>query len=147
MFDGAIFQASLIFCDKVSALNSVIHTVHSGGFLGAVELAWKVPPTAYIMARVKSVLCAAAVNAEQQSDWVALFERAGLAVILSEIRELGFSFRDMIVNEGLLSASRVALKCGFDSAARKKIALITNLFKETAAYLGYGIYVCRKPVS
>ena len=146
-FDGAIFQASLIFCDKARALNSVISKVQPGGFLGAVELAWKIPPTPYIMARVKGVLCGAAVNAEQHSDWVRLFQRAGLVVSSSEIRDLDFGFHDMVANEGVFSALRIALKCIYDGAARRKIASVTNLFNETDAYLGFGIYACRKPGS
>jgi hypothetical protein len=114
--------------------------------LGAVELTWKVEPTPYIMSRVKSVLCGAAVNAEQQSDWVRLFQRAGLDVVTSEIRDLDFGFGGMLANEGFLSASRIALKCTFNSEVRGRIASITKLFKETGSYLGYGIYVCRKPV-
>ena len=144
MFDGAIFQASLIFCDKPTVLNSVIHKIQPSGFLGAVELAWKVPPTPYIMERVKSVLCGAAMNAEHHPDWVELFQRAGLEVVSSDVNDLGFSFRDMVANEGLFSASKIALKCTFNSVARNKISSITNLFKETDAYLGYGMYVCRK---
>jgi SAM-dependent methyltransferase len=144
MFDGAIFQASLIFCDKTNVLSSVSKKIEQGGFLGAIELTWKVEPTLYIMSRVKSVLCSAAVNAEQQPGWVKLFQQAGLEVVMAEAHDLGFSFRDMVANEGLLSASKVALKCTFNSVTRNRVASITNLFKETAAYLGYGIYVCRK---
>lgn len=146
MFDGAIFQASLIFCDKTNALDSISKKIEPGGFLGAVELTWKVEPTPYIMSRVKSVLCGAAVNAEQQKGWVRLFQRAGLDAVVSEVHDLGFSFSDMVANEGLFSASKVALKCTFNSVTRDRVASITKLFKETGAYLGYGIYVCRKPM-
>jgi ubiquinone/menaquinone biosynthesis C-methylase UbiE len=145
MFDGAIFQASLIFCDKTRALQAVKQTIHSGGFLGAVELAWKVQPTTEIVAKVKSVLCAAAVNAENHQDWMKVFERAGFDIVSGDIHDLDFTFRDMLRNEGLLSTSRIAFKCLFNKAARQKTEAITNLFKETDSYLGYGIYVCRKP--
>ena len=144
MFDGTIFQASLIFCDKTHVLNSVIRQIRAGGFLGALELAWKVPPTPYIMDRVKSVLCAAAANAESHSDWIRLFEKVGFEVVSGEIRDLGFGFGDMLHNEGLLSTSRIAFKCISNEAARQKMKAITNLFKETNPYLGYGIYACRK---
>lgn len=145
MFDGAIFQASLIFCYKTNALNSISSKIQQGGFLGAVELTWKAEPTPYVMSRVKSVLCGAAVNAEHQSGWEKLFQRAGLEVAMSEVHDLDFSFRDMVANEGLFSASKIALKCSFNSATRKRVASIKKLFKEIGAYLGYGMYVCRKP--
>jgi len=147
MFDGAIFQASLIFCEKARVLPAISQKIRPGGFLGAVELAWKVPPTAETMAKVRSVLCAAAVNAEQHKDWITLFERSGLDVESSEVHDLDFGFRSMLANEGYLSTLRVASKCIFNQEARNKTQAITNLFRETGAYLGFGIYMCRKPAS
>ncbi len=113
--------------------------------MGAIELAWKLQPTLQIMERVKGVLCAAAANAENHSDWMTMFERAGFDVMSGEIGDLDFTFLDMLHNEGLLSTSRIAFKCLFDKTARKKTQAITNLFKEIGPYLGYGSYVCRKP--
>ena len=47
MFDGAIFQASLIFCEeKARVIRAVNQKIRPGGFLGAVELAWKTQPPA-----------------------------------------------------------------------------------------------------
>ncbi len=147
MFDGAIFQASLIFCEKARVLHEVSHKIRSGGFLGAVELAWKVKPPGEILAKVKGILCEAVVNAESHDDWNALFERSGLDVKSSEMHDLDFGFRFMLTNEGLFSTMRIASKCIFKQEARNKTRAITNLFKETEAYLGYGIYVSRKPAS
>ncbi len=143
-FDGAIFQASLIFCNKPATLKAVTGKIKPNGFLGAVELTWKTAPSPYIAARVKAVLCAAATNSEQQSGWEDLFGQAGLTVTASEIGGLDFGFGDMAINEGYLSASRIALKSIFNGEVRRKIGSITKLFKETDPYLGYGIYVCRK---
>lgn len=147
IFDGAIFQASLIFCEKARVLPAISQKIRPGGFLGAVELAWKIPPTAETMAKVRSVLCAAAVNAEQHKDWITLFERSGLDVESSEVHDLDFGFRFMLANEGFLSTLRIASKCIFNQEARNKTQAITNLFRETGAYLGFGIYMCRKPAS
>ncbi len=144
-FDGAIFQASLIFCEKTSVLRQVSQKIRPGGFLGAVELAWKIPPTANAMAKVKSVLCAAAVNAEQHDRWIAQFERAGFRVETSEIHDLDFGFRFMLSNEGFFSTLKIASKCIANREARDKTRAIANLFREVGAYLGFGIYVCRKP--
>jgi ubiquinone/menaquinone biosynthesis C-methylase UbiE len=147
MFDGAIFQASLIFCDeKARVIREVSQKISPGGFLGAVELAWKTQPPAEVLAKVKGILCAAAANAELHDDWKALFENSGLEVENSEIHELDFGFRFMLANEGLASTLRIASKCIFTKEAHERTRAITNLFKETDAYLGFGIYVCRKAV-
>ncbi len=143
--DGAIFQASLIFCEKASVLHKVCQKIRPGGFLGAVELAWKIPPTANVMAKVKSVLCAAAANAERHDGWKSLFGQAGFEVESSEIHDLDFGFRFMLSNEGFSSTLRIASKCISNQEARDKTQAIASLFRETGAYLGFGIYVCRKP--
>jgi arsenite methyltransferase len=144
IFDGAIFQAALIFTNKTEALHSVYQKVRSGGFLGVIELAWKKPPTENIVTKVRETLCAAAVNTETHSDWIQLFRKNGFEVIHSELLDHKFSFRGIFKNEGLLSSLRFALKCINVESVKKKMGQITSLFKETGEYLGYGIYVARK---
>jgi arsenite methyltransferase len=145
MFDGAIFQASLIFCEeKARVIREVSQKIRPGGFLGAVELAWKTQPPAEVLAKVKGILCAAAANAELHDDWIALFENSGLEVESSEIHDLDFGFRFMLANEGFASTLRIASKCIFNQEAHDRTRAITNLFRETGAYIGFGIYVCRK---
>ncbi len=146
-FDGVVFQASLIFCEKARVLHTVNQRIRPGGFLGAVELAWKTQPSAEVLAKVKDVLCAAAVNAELHEDWMALFESVGFKVESSETCDSNFGFRHMLANEGFFSTLRIASKCLFNDEAREKTRAITNLFRETGEYLGFGIYVCRKPVA
>ena len=96
---------------------------------------------------MKSVLCAAAVNAEQHDEWITLFETSGFDVESSEIHDLDFGFRFMLTNKGFSSTLRIASECIFNQEARNKTQAITNLFRETGAYLGFGIYMCRKPAS
>jgi len=143
-FDGAIFQAALIFTNKTEALQSVHQKIRSGGFLGVIELAWKKPPTENIVTKVRETLCAAAINTETHCDWIRLFRKCGFEVIHSELLDHKFSFSGIFENEGLLSSLRIAIKCINDESVKKKMGQITSLFKETGAYLGYGIYVARK---
>jgi ubiquinone/menaquinone biosynthesis C-methylase UbiE len=143
-FDGAIFQAALIFTNKTQALQSVYQKIRYGGFLGVIELAWKKPPTENIVTKVRETLCAAAVNTETHSDWIQLFEKCGFEIIHSELLDHKFSFSGILENEGLLSSLRIALKCINDESVKKKMRQITSLFKETGEYLGYGIYAARK---
>ena len=143
-FDGAIFQAALIFTNKTEALRSVYQKIRSGGFLGVIELAWKKPPTENIVTKVRETLCAAAINTETHYDWIRLFRKCGFEVIHSELIDHKFSFSGILENEGLLSSLRIALKCINDEFVKKKMGQITSLFKETGEYLGYGIYVARK---
>lgn len=143
-FDGAIFQAALIFTNKTEALHSVHQKIRSGGFLGVIELAWKKPPTETIVTKVRETLCAAAVNTETHCGWIQLFRKNGFEVIHSELLDHKFNFRGIFENEGLLSSLRIAFKCINDESVKKKMGQITSLFKETGEYLGYGIYIARK---
>jgi len=143
-FDGAIFQAALIFSEKSKVLQAVNKKIRYQGFVGAIELAWKSSPPYDLVLKVKDVLCAAAVNAETHPDWIDLLRQTGFDVVDSEFRDLDFNFRGILENEGVLSTLRVALKCVIDSSSRKKTQEVANLFKQTGGYLGYGIYVGRK---
>lgn len=140
-FDAAIIQAVLIFTQKSKALTQVIRTIRQGGCVGVVEIAWKKPPTSEAMRQVRETLCDVAANAETHEDWMQLLRRSGLSSVEGELREMEFSFRSMLRDEGLLPSLRIALKSIFDGASRKKTGDIHRLFTEMHEYLGYGIYV------
>ena len=144
LFDGVLVQAALIFTEKREALHSIYRKIRSGGFIGVIELAWKTSPPDSIVRRVRNTLCAAAGNTELHTDWINLLNHTGFNVAYAELRDLHFNFSGMLRNEGALSTLRIALKCAFDKAVKRKTREVTNLFKETREYLGYGIYVGRK---
>lgn len=144
LFDGVLVQAALIFTDKREALRSIYRKIRSEGFIGVIELAWKTNPPNSIVRRVRNTLCAAAGNTEQHTDWINLLNHTGFNVVYTALRDLNFNFIGMLRNEGFLSTLRIALKCAFDKATKSKTIEVTNLFKETREYLGYGIYIGRK---
>jgi len=143
-FDGAVFQAALIFTDKIKALQSVNQKVRPGGFLGVIELAWKKPPTETIVTRVRETLCSAAINTETHENWISLFRQYGFEVVYSELLDHKFNFIGMVRNEGIGASMRIAFKSISDKSVKRKMNQIANLFKETGEYLGYGIYVARR---
>ncbi len=143
-FDGAIFQAVLIFTNKKKALNSVCQKIRLGGFLGVIELAWKKPPTERIVTRVRETLCSAAVNTEVHEDWIRLMRQHNFRVVYSDLLDHKFDFSGMLRNEGLWSSLRIAMKYIRNKSVKEKMKQITSLFKEAHEYLGYGIYVARK---
>ncbi|MCW4033349.1 MAG: class I SAM-dependent methyltransferase [Candidatus Bathyarchaeota archaeon] len=143
-FDGSIIQATLIFTNKSKALQMITKKVRKNGFIGVIELAWKSNPTEEIVQKVRDVLCKASAHTECHDGWINLLNQADLEVVNTELRDLDFNFRSMLRNEGIFSTSRIALKSIYDESIREKTNQVTNLFKETKKYLGYGIYICRK---
>lgn len=143
-FDGVLFQAALIFTDKSKALRTTYSKICSEGFVGAVELAWKALPPYTIVDRVGKVICSAAVNTEHHLSWIDLLNQTGFSVVHTELKDLEFSFRGMLRNEGLLHTLKIAFRCAFDKSAKKRTEEFTKLFRETREYLGYGIYIGRK---
>ncbi len=144
-FDGAIAQAVLIFTDKRRAVDQVTRKIRPGGFLGSVELTWRRAPSEETVHRVSTTLCSVASNAERQEGWVRLLREAGLARIQAETRDLDFSFRSMLANEGLVHALGIAGRSLVDGPSRRKTQELTRLFRDIRADLGYGIYVGRRP--
>lgn len=143
-FDGAIIQATLIFTEKSKALKMVTKKVRKNGFIGVIELTWKSNPTEEIVQKVSDVLCKASAYTEYHDDWINLFNQVGLEVFSAELLDLDFNFRNMLRNEGIFSTSKVVLKSIYNESIRRKNNQVSNLFKETKKYLGYGIYICRK---
>lgn len=143
IFDGAVSQAVLVFTDKDRALREVTRVVKPGGFVGAVELTWKQPPTEYIAKRVQETLCSVSIEADLHQGWQDRFLKAGLMVIHEELNDLHFTMRGMLRDEGLLRGLRCAIKGFLKPSSRERLARFSRLFEETEKYLGYGIYIGR----
>ncbi len=143
VFDGAISQAVLVFTDKDRALREVARVVKPGGFVGAVELTWKQPPTEYIARRVQETLCSVSIQADLHQMWQDRFQKAGLPVTHEELNDLHFTMGGMLRDEGLLRGLVCAVKGSVKPSYRGRLAQFSRLFEETEKYLGYGIYIGR----
>ncbi|NIM45351.1 MAG: methyltransferase domain-containing protein [Nitrososphaeria archaeon] len=143
VFDGAISQAVLIFTNKERALKEGARVVKPRGFIGAIELAWKQPPTEYLTKRVQETLCSASVEADLHQVWQDRFHQAGLMVVHQELNDLHFTMKGMLKNEGLLEGLSCVMKGFVKPSSRDRLAQFSRLFKETEKYLGYGIYIGR----
>lgn len=143
-FDGVIVQATLIFTEKPATLRAIHDAIRPDGFVGAIELAWKTDPPAAVVNSVRNVLCSAASSAEHHATWIERFNDARFNVVAAELRDLDFSFREVLKNEGVFSSLRVTWNWLKARDVRTRTNAITRLFKETHNYLGYGLYVGRK---
>ncbi|NIR15983.1 MAG: hypothetical protein GWN86_19475, partial [Desulfobacterales bacterium] len=117
--------------------------VKPGGFIGAVELAWKQEPPSSIINMVQKVLCSASINAAEHEEWSTLFHSAGIVRVSSELRDLAFEIRDLFMNEGILKGLKAMYKIFFEPVPRERMKGMRELFKESQKYLGYGLYTGR----
>lgn len=143
VFEGAVSQAVLVFTDTDRALKEVTRIVKPSGFVGAVELTWKQPPTEYIAKRVEETLCSVSIRADLHQGWQDRFRMAGLVVIHEELNDLHYTMRGMLRDEGLLNGLRCAVKGFVKPSYKGRLAKFSRLFEETEKYLGYGIYIGR----
>jgi SAM-dependent methyltransferase len=144
-FDGAIAQAVLIFTDKRRAVEQISRTLHRGGFLGSVELTWRRVPSKETLSRVRATLCSVAANAEGPEGWMKVLRDSGLTPVEAEMRDVDFSFRGMLANEGAVRAVRIATRSLLERSSRRKTQQVARLLREVRPDLGYGMFIARKP--
>jgi ubiquinone/menaquinone biosynthesis C-methylase UbiE len=142
VFDGAIAQAVLVFTDKNKALREISRVIKPRGFIGVIELSWKKPPTEFIARRVKETLCSVSLEADLHEDWVNRMQKAGFQVVYTDLKDLKFSFINMLRDEGLLRVIGI-IGGYFTRDTRERLSGFSRLFKETDKYLGYSVYVGR----
>lgn len=144
-FDGVIAQAVLIFTDKRRALEQISRKLRRGGFFGSVELTWRRVPSEEILRRVKATLCSVAANAEEREGWIKLLRDSGLVLVEAETRDVDFSFRGMVANEGVFHALKIATRSLLERSSRRKTQELSRLLREVRPDLGYGMFIARKP--
>lgn len=146
-FDVVLSQAFLILIpDKKQAIREAIRVTKPGGSIGWLELSFhKQPPESLFLAAVSSACAFCVRNTLTFDEWEALFRECGMADIQVITGEMGMRQRRMFRDEGFANAARIMWKWLFDARIRKRMNVVFDFFREYSEYIGYGIYVGRKP--
>lgn len=150
MFNAVICESVLAFVeDKAQALNEYVRVTKPGGYIGLNETIWAKRPTPELLDFV--TYAGAQVKLLDDEDMKALLRNGGLEIIaaqpytitakaeaLTQIERLGW--RNMFRIWGR------TLRLFFTRPDyRELIRYALGTPKELAGYMGYGLYVSRKP--
>jgi SAM-dependent methyltransferase len=147
-FDVVFSQAFLILVpDKQQAIREAIRVTKPGGAVGWLELSFTQPPPAALFQAAAEGACAFCIrNALTYGDWEALFRANGLMDLEVFTGAMGGRQRQMFRDEGVQNAARVIAKWLFDTRVRRRMNALFGFFRDQKAYIGYGIYVGKKPL-
>jgi arsenite methyltransferase len=155
LFDAVITESATAFPeDKQSAVNEYVRVTKPGGYIGLNESAWlKVPPPPEVVAWASQDL-GATVNPLTSDGWVGLLEDAGLRDIVVRTNEINTQDEARGVLRrygcrGMLGVmSRTLALYARNPAYRKFVKEVREggiTPENLDEYLGYGLYVGRKP--
>jgi len=146
-FDIAISQAVLILVsDKRKAIREALRVIKTGGYVGWLELSWRITPTEEFLSGLSNVICAyCMLGVETFEDWERAFNEAGVSRLetLALTQRFG-GLRSMLADEGVLNAIGIVYRYLTNSKIRRRMKTIDRFFKEYDEYFGYGIYVGQK---
>jgi len=146
-FDVTLSQAFLILVpDKKQAIREAIRVTKPGGFVGWLELGFhKQPPESLFLAATSSACAFCVRNTLTFDEWESLFRECGMTDVRVTTGGMGMRQRRMFGDEGLSNAARIMWKWLFNARIRKRMNAVFDFFREHSEYIGYGIYVGRKP--
>jgi SAM-dependent methyltransferase len=153
-FDVVIAESVLAFCDAEKVASEVFRVLKPGGVFGDNEGTYLKPPPASL-ADLLSKAVGLDIQLLSEKDWRVVFEKAGFKNISSRVWPI--NYKDQFVSqlriEGLGKYFSSILESIFDPAIRraffnKEILFNREMLKlmlQFRQYLGYGLYVARKP--
>ncbi|MDZ7399666.1 MAG: methyltransferase domain-containing protein [candidate division KSB1 bacterium] len=146
-FDVALSQAFLILVpDKKQAVREALRVTKAGGFIGWLELSFYQHPPDSLFREAESSACAFCIrNTLTFDEWQELFEGCGMRDVEVIRGEMGMRQRRMFRDEGFWNATRIMWKWMFNPRIRRRMNAVFEFFREHSEYIGYGIYVGRKP--
>jgi SAM-dependent methyltransferase len=146
-FDATFSQAFLILIpDKSQAIHEAIRVTKPGGYIGWLELSFTQQPPHTLFQAAAAGACVLCIrNALTFSDWETFFRENGLTDLEVIKGEMGTRQRRMFRDEGMVNAARIMQKWLLDTRVRRRMNAVFDFFRDNQEYIGYGIYVGKKP--
>jgi ubiquinone/menaquinone biosynthesis C-methylase UbiE len=148
VFDVAIAESLLVFCDPQRVCAAVFRTLKRGGVFGANELTYlKLPPAEWI-----ELLSAAYLGLDIHpllaDQWHGILEHAGFSVSRSDSYRINLweQFRSHVRVDGLRKYLSAVIRGLSDPDIRAMFfnrAMLRG-WREYPAYIGYGLYLGKK---
>lgn len=147
VFDRALAESVLVFCDKGRVSDEVSRTLKSDGIFGDNELTFmKLPP-----AELREILSSdrgLGMEPLMENDWLDTYKKAGFCPVWTRVSPVNFMSQliDHIRIDGLIHYFSSAIKGVFDVRLRKEFfnKYTGKAARKFSSYIGYGLYVCEK---
>lgn len=147
VFDRALAESVLVFCDKGRVSIEASGILKSGGLFGDNELTFMKPPPAELR-EILSIDRGLGMEPQTENDWQETYKKAGFCPVWSRVSSVDFLSQliDHIRIDGPIKYFSSALKGVSDVRLRKEFF---NMYTGKAArkfssYVGYGLYVSEK---
>ena len=151
-FDAVIAESVLAFCEKAKVSSEVYRVLKPDGIFGDNEATYVTPPPVQLRS-LASKLIGADVEVLQEDEWRTIYGEAGFEVLHSTVyplrsTDLVKEFFDEFRVDGIRRGLSALLKEFSDPTWRRTVLMYIDTrqsIRRWFSYLGYGLYVSRKP--
>lgn len=147
-FDAIIIQALLIMVDdntQKKILAESLRVLKPGGYLGSIELSWSKQPGEEIVDAIAEKMCDVYMRRVRTvADWESAFKSAGFKHIATEKRKMNMNMSYMFKTEGVKNTMKIMGKTMSNSAVRKQMMKVWQVFSRYSDFIGYGILSLKK---
>ena len=151
-FDAVIAESVLIFCEKAKVSSEVYRVLKPDGIFGDNEATYVTPPPAQLRS-LTSKLIGTDAEVPQEDEWRGIYGEAGFEVIHSTVYPLHSTayikeFFDEFRIDGIRRRLSALLKAFSDPTWRRTFLMdrdTRQAIRQLLLYMGYGLYVSRKP--
>lgn len=147
-FDCVIAESVLIHCDPERTLPELFRVLKPGGTLGANETTFLKPPPSELMELLRGSSLGGKIGALQEHEWLAALKAAGFKDTSSTVSKLDLTgqFVDHLRVDGVRRYVSALVRGLLDPAMSGPFLnrRMIGAWREYPAYVGYGLYVCRK---
>lgn len=145
-FDLALAESVLVFCDADRVSREIYQVLRPGGVIGDNELTFLRPPDPALKAMLRVAL---SISALQEQEWKTVYRKAGFENVVSrtsKIRLPGQFFSHLKIDGPATYLSAVVKGIGHLVSMRRLVSPGTlAAVLKYKSYVGYGLYVGRKP--
>jgi len=151
-FDAVLAESVLVFCEKAKVSSEVYRVLKPDGIFGNNEATCVKPPPAQLRSLASKIL-GADVEILQEDEWRAIYGETGFEVLHSTVYPPNLTayikeFFDEFRMDGIRRRLSALLKEFSDPRWRRTVLMNRDTLKailQLLLYMGYGLYVSRKP--
>ncbi len=147
VFDRALAESVLVFCDKEQVANEVSRILKPGGLFGDNELTFLEPPPAELR-EMLSMDRGLGMEPMTENGWEEIYKNSGLYPVSRRVRRVNFLSQliDHIRIDGPIRYFSSAIKGITDVRLRKGFfnKYTGKAARKFSSYVGYGLYVSER---